>query len=214
MSKDYSGPFGGFSEIPSNGLVWKESEGIGFYPVKEAPYDQAYFDRYKQMAKTQVGKRLLNFRLDLVDDYLMDDTLIDIGIGSGVFVETRGYHTYGYDVNVVAQQWLDARKLWFDPYAMAPESISCWDSLEHILCPQLLIERVQKYIFISIPIFENREHVERSKHFRKDEHYWYFTKRGLTAAMAYYDFRLLFDTNEESQIGREDIHTFVFKRHE
>ena len=65
---------------------------------------------------------------------------------------------------------------------------------------------------MSIPIFEDGEHVLRSKHYRKDEHVWYFTARGLINVFADCGFDLVDMSRIETDIGREDIGSFAFKR--
>jgi hypothetical protein len=65
---------------------------------------------------------------------------------------------------------------------------------------------------VSCPIYENSEHILRSKHFRKDEHCWYWTEQGLITFMRHYGFEVVESNRMESDIGREDIGTFVFKR--
>ncbi len=108
--------------------------------------------------------------------------ILDIGIGSGAFVKALDY-AYGFDINPYAVAWLKEVGKYKDPYPV--DSMSFWDSLEHIL---------------------------RSKHFRPDEHCWYWTKQGLQRFMSNFDFSLLEYNLMETEIGREDIGTFVFVR--
>ncbi len=197
-----------------DGLVWNESEGFGFYPVEPGnPYDKAYFEKYIAYTKTPMGIALTNARVSLVQRFAGEDRVVDIGIGCGHFIETRGPGiTTGYDVNPEAIRWLLDRGLWSDPYFKDPLNITCFDSLEHMSRPERLVERVARYVFLSIPIFEGPDHVLRSKHFRKDEHFWYYTRDGLVRWMGALGFTLREENRMEVELGREDIGTFVFKR--
>jgi hypothetical protein len=54
--------------------------------------------------------------------------------------------------------------------------------------------------------------VLRSKHFRPQEHIWYFTREGLVNAMKACGFSLVAESDFETELGREDIGTFAFRR--
>jgi len=190
---------------------------MGYYPVTETPYDQTYFDKYVEMGKTTIGKQLNDFRVQTVNAFFPHDRLIDIGIGCGDFIQARdkmghGYFTTGYDVNPVAIDWLLKRGLFTDPYNCYPQAVSFWDSFEHINEPELLLNRVRSYVFMSIPIFRDLNHAANSKHFRPDEHYWYFTDSGLIMAMLANGFNCVWHSTMETAMGREDIGSYVFKR--
>jgi hypothetical protein len=195
-------------------LVWYEEIGYGYFPVHAGnPYDGGYFRKYQGYEETPMGKALTRARIDLVRRHAGSEVVVDIGIGSGQFVRERGLsNTRGYDVNPHAVRWLLERDVWFDPYFQDPPNASCFDSLEHMKKPDHFIERIQRFLFVSIPIFENREHAAASKHFRPDEHYWYFTRNGLVLWMKRQGFGLLEENHMEVELGREGIGTFVFRR--
>jgi hypothetical protein len=65
---------------------------------------------------------------------------------------------------------------------------------------------------MSIPIFSGKDHALASKHFRPDEHYWYFTKVGLMGFMLGLGFTCRSESSFEIALGREDIQTFAFRR--
>ena len=134
---------------------------------------------------------------------------MDIGIGSGAFLQR--WNTYGYDINPKAIEYLIDNKLYRHPFK-GGHGITFWDSLEHIHDPTMIIQGAKEYIFVSMPIYDDSNHILRSKHFRKDEHCWYFTENGLIMFMQYYGFECIEVNDMETQIGREDIKTFVFKR--
>lgn len=194
-------------------LLWWPELGYGYYPVQDTPYDESYFTKYEYYKLTPLGVELNQARVEIVDRYLnRSSEVVDIGIGAGHFVEIREGNTHGYDVNPIGIKWLKDREIFFDPYEQAPANISCWDSLEHIKHPDRLISRVKEHVFVSIPIFMSGEDVVTSKHYRKDEHYWYFTDWGLVAWFKKYHFKLVMRSDIETSLGREGIGTYVFRR--
>jgi hypothetical protein len=198
-----------FGQFALGQLNWLPELGIGYFPVTESPYDEAYFDRIQANSGTNIGLGLNRARVHLVNKYTKDEVL-DIGIGSGLFVASRK-NTVGYDINQKAIDWLIERKKYRHPFKGA-NSLTFWDSLEHIHDPTLHLQGAREYVFVSIPIFEDAAHILRSKHYRKDEHCWYFTTDGICRFMNYFGFELVEFNRMESDIGREDIGTFVFKR--
>jgi hypothetical protein len=77
---------------------------------------------------------------------------------------------------------------------------------------QSLLANVREWVFLSLPIFRDAEHALGSKHFRPDEHCWYFSLEGLVFAMKTCGFELVTHSRIESELGREGIGTFAFKR--
>lgn len=197
-------------------LTWWPQVGIGHYPVTAgiAPYDRQYFNRFARDARTGLGRALMRARYDFVEQH-HQGTVVDVGIGAGAFVELRrkqGRSTYGYDVNPAGIKWLNDRKLFVDPYLVRSEAITLWDVLEHIPDFQKLLGNARDWVFLSLPIFRDAAHVLRSKHFRPDEHCWYFTRDGLVFAMKLCGFDLVSESTVETELGREDIGTFAFRR--
>jgi len=197
-------------------LTWWPELGIGYYPVEagHAPYDRDYFERFDRQAHTDLGRALMRARINFVEQHYRG-TLIDVGVGSGAFIELRQDRrrpTYGYDVNPVGIEWLEDRKLFVDPHMVMFDAATLWDVLEHIPDFQSLIANVREWLFLSLPIFRDAEHALRSKHFRPEEHCWYFTRDGLVAAMGMCGFGLVTESNIETDLGREDIGTFAFRR--
>lgn len=203
------------AQVSAGRLTWWPQLGIGFYPVEIAgPYDKEYFDRYARNAQTNLGRALMRARCDFVERHFRG-TLIDVGIGSGAFIETRRARqrtTYGYDINPTALQWLDDQMLLVDPYLIPFDAMTLWDVLEHMADFQSLLANCREWLFLSLPIFRDAEHALRSKHFRPDEHYWFFTREGLVFAMKACGFGLVSESAIETELGREDIGTFAFKR--
>lgn len=196
-------------------LTWWPQIGIGYYPVEVGiePYDQDYFDNFDRNARTPLGQALMKARVEFVDRHYQG-ALVDVGIGSGAFIERRAERrtTWGYDVNPAGIKWLEDRRLFVDPYRCPFDAMTLWDVIEHIPHYQLLLANVRKWLFVSTPIYRDAEHVLRSKHFKPAEHCWYFTQPGIVYAMKLCGFALASESTVETDLGREDIGTFAFKR--
>lgn len=191
-------------------LAWNEHLGIGYLEVTESPYDASYFDKYVSYEHTDIGHDLNIARQTLAAKYPHDE-LLDIGIGSGIFIRDLE-NAYGYDINPKAVEYLKSVDQWLEPRAI--DMMTFWDSLEHIPHPEELLQLIKKYAIISTPIYTDKEHVLRSKHFRPDEHCWYFTIHGMIYFMEKQGFDCVEYNRIESDLGREDIGTFVFARRE
>lgn len=194
-------------------LQWFAELGIGYYPVAAPPesvYDDAYFQKYAGYAATPLGEKLNALRVGLVRRHY-DGEITDIGIGSGAFVEAHG-NARGYDIAYPAVRWLTMRGLFHDPYAHGVDAVTMWDSMEHIENFPLLLARARRFVFLSLPIFEGLNQALRSHHYRKDEHFWYFTSRGLTNLMARLGWTLLESNDAETKAGRDAIGSFAFRR--
>ena len=190
-------------------ITWLPS-GIGYLPVTDNPYDDAYFEKYQAYADTDMGIALTKARVALVEPY-MHGGIVDVGIGSGQFVlACRGAR--GFDINPAAVKWLHARGLFRDPRREPVDAACFWDSLEHIANPAEILGNVRHFVFVSLPIFNNLVHVLRSKHYRPDEHCWYFTDSGFVTFMEQHGWSLVHHDRRESELGREDIHSYAFHR--
>jgi hypothetical protein len=201
--------------IVAGRLQWFPEIGVGYFPVTESPYDQAYFDRFAAQADSPIGRTLMAGRIHFVDQYYRG-WLVDVGIGSGAFIERRNAiaPTFGFDINPAGVAWLKQCDLWCDPYVDAVPAISMWDVLEHMHDFRPLLDNVKQWLFLVMPIFRDAEHVLRSKHYRREEHCWYFTRHGLVSMLCESGFELIADSNMEIDAGREDIGAFAFRRKE
>lgn len=193
-------------------LVWLPERGCGYYEVEDPRYDEVYFDRFAEQAETPIGKRLMAFRTELVNQYT-SRLVVDVGIGSGAFIKTRGSSiTHGYDVNPKAIAWLQRDRIWIDLYANKVPAATFWDVLEHIREPEKALAQVLHHAFVSVPIFRDPAHVLDSRHYRKDEHYWYWTRAGFIRFANECGFAVDDILATESAIGRDEIETFVLVR--
>ncbi|OAD98010.1 methyltransferase domain-containing protein [Pantoea sp. OXWO6B1] len=200
-----------FNNELHSGLVWLPELGIGHFPVPpERPYDEGYFTRYQAMSNTSMGHSLTDARIDLISRHYQG-TLLDIGIGSGQFVSSRP-DTFGYDINPAAVEWLIRNGLWAELYSGYYPALSFWDSLEHIDQPDLAVLHAAKWVFVSLPIFENAEHILLSRHYRRDEHIWYWTHDGLMRWFSVQGFDCVEFNMGESELGRDGIGSYAFCR--
>ncbi len=195
-------------------LVWMPERGMGHYPVTARPYDQAYFAKYQSYRTTEIGVRLNALRVDLVNAYAgAESEVVDIGIGDGAFIDARGNPTFGYDINPAAVAWLRERRLYRNPYEDSANALTFWDSIEHIHDPGPFLAGAGRWVFISAPIVPGHGPPRPSwKHYRPDEHCWYWTRMGLVRWMAAHSFECVHQSTMEETVGREDIGTFVFRR--
>lgn len=201
-----------FDDEINSGLVWMPELGMGRYPVpKERPYDEGYFARYREMADTQLGRDLTAARIRLVERHYGSGPVLDVGIGAGQFVEARP-NTQGFDVNPAGIEWLQQRGQWADLYADRYLALTFWDSLEHIDRPDVAVGKANKWVFVSVPLFDSGDDIPRSKHFRPDEHIWYWTREGLVNWFKEQGFTLAEGNDIETQLGREGIGSYAFFR--
>jgi len=193
-------------------LIWNESKGFGIDATRPIKYDASYFEKYVELDKTNMAERLTKARISLVERHTVEKP-IDIGIGGGKFCKDMGAH--GYDVNPLAVQWLKANGKYKDPYKQTNFCLTFWDSLEHIDAPSALLKLCTGFVFVSIPIFESRDHCLKSKHFKPGEHIWHFTHDGFIDWMEDKGFIMLEYNNMESTLGREGIvsYAFMVKKH-
>ncbi len=192
-----------------NFLLWSDELGRGWCGAELVPYDAAYFAKYLIMDETITGLELTRARVDMVQRHFTG-TGVDIGIGGGRFVEESGW--MGYDVNRDAIGWLQENGLYLNPYSRIVDAITCWDSLEHIPEPEKLLKQVDKWLFVSMPIYTDSADCLQSKHFRPGEHIHYFTHEGFIKFCAENGFELVEFNIQEIDLGRENITSFAFRR--
>lgn len=198
-----------FEQLIKNSLIWFPEKCYGYYPISVS-CNKDYFSEYKKYDNTDTGKQITRARIDIVKKYYSGKVL-DVGIGSGHFIKNHG-NAYGYDVGESAIYWLIKNGLFKSLYEFKHNAITFWDSLEHIENPATAINQSNKYVFVSMPIYKDCNDVLCSKHFKKDEHYWYFTHIGIVSFFFENGFVLVEHNDIESQLGRENIGTYVFEK--
>lgn len=206
-----------FAAWSESGLMWLPEKGIGYLPVVASPYDDEYFRKYQGYAATEMGRRITAARVAFVRRWSVpSDSIIDVGIGCGDFVDVSrqaGLDMYGFDVSRPGVAWLEERGLFLDPMRAPVDVLTFWDSLEHIPTAADYLRRVRSMAFVSLPIVPGDGPPPLDwKHFRRDEHCWYWTRDGLLNWMAAQGFAFVDESDLEVRAGREDIGTFAFRR--
>lgn len=189
-------------------LLWSEELGMGFHPRPPMDYSGPYFEKYQALDATPMGTALTTARVDMVRRHF-DGEVLDVGIGGGRFVVESGGK--GFDVNEEAVQWLKRRNAYADPYK-GVAAITCWDSLEHVPDPEALVRSVGEWVFVSMPVYKDQADCLKSKHFKPGEHLHYWSVRGLVGWFAKMNFGCVEINERESELGREGITSFAFRR--
>ncbi len=193
-------------------LEW-DDRGWGVLFADPIDYGKPYFENYVALGKTEMGKRIAKFRSLLVSKFT-HGRVLDFGSGAGTFIDEHGY-AVGYDICPDAMRWLLERGLYVNPFKgdVEVDGVCFWDSLEHLADPDVVIKNLHvEYLFISMPIFKDRAHAVASKHFKPGEHLWYWTKTGLAEYLRRVGYTCLDVFYDETELGREDVTTFVFRR--
>lgn len=199
-------------------LVWMPERGVGYFEVVGQPYDAAYFDRYRAQGDTDMGKALNARRCELVMAWAGPVDILDVGVGAGTFLEHWNSSLLdrcgaGFDVNPAGVAWLKERGWYADLYGRGLHPVvTFWDALEHIREPSAALDCVGTWAFVALPIFRDAAHVLASRHYRRDEHYWYWTRAGFVAFAASCGFAVVDIVATETALGRDDVETFVLRR--
>jgi|GEM_PF-1919594 len=200
----------------NNLFVWDEEKKIGYYPVKDTWYNDLYYDASVRNSQSPIAKMLNEFRARIINKYV-EGKILDFGAGCGALLDYRD-NTVGYDICPKSIEMLKARGLFYDFYhndldKEKIKGISFFDVIEHIRYPKTVLNQINgQHVIASVPIFKDKNHALTSKHFKINEHFWYFTDHSFIDLMESCGFHLLERTNEETKIGREDIYTYVFKK--
>jgi len=185
------------------------------------PYDKEYFQKYQQYEGSPIARAINQGRVALIQKYCGDSDILDIGIGSGEFLRAvdraRTGRCFGFDINPYGIELLKRENRFINPYTSLPGSLggmTCWDSLEHLTDPSALVSCLYpgQYLFLSLPIFSDLRRIRESKHYRPNEHFFYFTDRGLVTWLEGRGFELQERSAFETEAGREDIYSYVFLR--
>lgn len=175
-------------------------------------YDEPYYAKCSSYAGQEIARKLNAGRVALVQRHYGAAPAVDIGIGSGEFIKTRG-NTWGRDVNPVAIEWLKRNDLWAQ-HLDCFGAFTFWDVIEHIETPEQVLREIplHGFAFFSIPVFDDLRRVRESKHYRPGEHLYYWTADGFAMWMRAQGFLLLEMTDFETKAGRESIMSYAFKR--
>lgn len=208
-----------FTYDEKNHLRYCHNEGVAYqFPMKVlAKYDKTYLNKCLGYEGSDISNKINDGRIKAVAKYSGEThRCLDIGIGSGEFIKRRNKYdriTFGTDVNRSAIDWLKEFKCLredlteFDCFTM-------WDVLEHVETPESYFKRMSKgsVLYVSIPIFESLNDIVESRHYRPNEHLYYFTHAGFVAYMNNWGFRILEVQDFETKAGRENIKTYICKK--
>lgn len=177
-----------------------------------AAYDDEYYNKCASYDGKEIADRINAGRIALVAKHYGNGRVVDIGIGSGEFIRKRP-NTFGRDVNPVAIEWLKRNDLWaerLDEFG----AHTYWDVIEHLPEPEQYLRNVQLhgFLFASLPIFDDLTRIRESRHYRPNEHLYYFSRDGFENWMHAHGFLLLDHQTFETDAGRDSIHSFAFKR--
>lgn len=190
-------------------LLWSEEKGQGFHTRPAMRYEGQYFAHYQKLDATHMGGLLTKARLELVSKFMDPRHVVDIGIGGGRFKTEAGCR--GFDVCEDANDWLGVD--YINPYhCNSVKAVTCWDSLEHIPEPEKLLAQVNDWLFVSMPIYDDMADVLQSKHYKPGEHLHYWTFDGFVNWCAAQGFELREVNHAETELGREGITSFAFRR--
>lgn len=202
--------------VPDGDLMLCPEHGVAYQAdmTVEVPYDEAYFDKYIQYEGSEIAQALNAGRVALVNKWAgRSGGVVDVGIGSGEFIKSRGGWTWGHDVNPKAVAWLKERGLWRKDLSAA-SAVTFWDVLEHVREPDGYFEQLccGALFFTCLPIFDDLTQIRKSKHYRPNEHFYYWTEAGFVHWMTAKGFDLLDRQDFETQAGREAILSFAFRK--
>lgn len=180
---------------------------------QSVPYAEEYFAKYQSYEHLEIARKINQARVEISHRY--SRFILDVGIGSGTFLQQCQVPALGFDVNNTAVAWLKDRNQYVNPYQGIPKAvdgITLWDVLEHIPEPQLLFSKIKPntYLFASLPIFSDVTQCRTSKHYRPNEHFYYFSEVGFKTFMADSGFNFIESNDSETKAGRVSILTFVF----
>lgn len=185
--------------------------GIGYVEPEETEvYNESYFEDYVIKANTPIGKALNKARVDFTNKNYQGDWLCDVGVGGLAFCKEM--NCAGFDINPTAVEKLKEFNLYMNPYEWDFDCLTLWDVVEHITDPSDLFANVNQVI-LSTPIYKDFDSTISSKHFKPNEHVWYFTEKGLIKFMSLLGFYLDDSSDIETKIGRESIGSYSFKRY-
>lgn len=176
------------------------------------PYDKDYMNKCASYEGMEIARRINAARVALVSCFAMGDVL-DVGIGSGEFIRTRGEGTYGTDVNPAAREWLAVEGLLRDDLESF-HHFTFWDVLEHIPSPQDYLSRMPfgSFVFASLPIFNSLSSIRSSRHYRPGEHLYYWTHQGFISWARGHGFVCHHSNIAETLAGRDSITSFVMQK--
>ena len=154
----------------------------------------------------------------LKEDLTSSCAILDVGYNTGGFLKLAlqyEYKPYGIEVNKYAikqSPWIQNIS-WDEVGDIDFKLVSFFDSLEHMRNLEVLRSMRTAFILVSFPDVGDRdiEALKTWKHYRPNEHLFYFNRYTLKGLMNNIGYDLIVYENVEGPI-REDITTGIFKK--
>jgi hypothetical protein len=203
-----------FYATPDGDLALCLNNGVAYQADMSHRVAVPYFDKCMEYRGEEIARRINTCRRILVDAYVgSSGAVLDVGVGSGEFVEVRPL-TWGYDIDEKAATWLKEAGKWSDRFEDF-SAFTFWDVIEHLEEPRrdyFRYIRPGAYLFTCLPIFADLRRIRESRHYRPGEHLMYFTEEGFVRWMTLHGFRCLERDDFETRAGRDSILSFAFRR--
>ncbi len=156
---------------------------------------------------------ILKIRREYVSKFVDVNKIVDYGCGRRPFAEKDAL--MNYDPYIERFNKFDLKKF------NSAKAICFFDVLEHIFSLQSFVRVIPHNMLItSIPIYpdklssKNIEELKKWKHYRPEQHNWYFTTEGFKNFMKKYGgWNCIYESKDEEPI-RTDITNYVFVRNE
>jgi 2-polyprenyl-3-methyl-5-hydroxy-6-metoxy-1,4-benzoquinol methylase len=205
-----------FDAKKDDDLTFIDSRGIAYQRAAgRVRYDNAYAHKVEAYEGSEIARKVNAGRVAMLRRHLpVGASMLDIGSGTGEFLHAAraaGYDAKGYEVIPKMANELEAHQLFAaDPHPF--DAVSLWDVIEHMEDPSARLKQTRKgaLLFVSLPVFGDIRAIRDSKHYRPDEHLYYWTEQGFINWAALYGFRLLETSRHECEAGRDSIGAFAF----
>ena len=170
---------------------------------KTSSYNGDYLLHYKLYDATDMSRELNEARWEFVISSKPRGPILDFGCGASSFEKYKpvGQELYCYDPYF---------KCDYGFLQVDIDTITFWDSFEHIRRISMIPLIGARQIFISLPIIEEGARLYHWKHYIPDEHIWCFTHRALTRLLGKWGYEFVIRKDFEIVLGREDIWSYLF----
>ena len=188
---------------------------LGFDPTSaDGIYGDEYLVHYLLYETTKFSNELMQARFNFVQEYASigrETTLLDYGCGAGTFgsfVELNSFvRTYSHDPFL----HVDHSFIKYLKGGHKFNVVTFWDSFEHIRRLEIVPLLRGQHVFLTLPIIENRNQLERWKHYVPGEHVWYFSTDALIALFEKWNYKLIAQSDFEERLRSPGIKSFCFK---
>ena len=197
---------------PTEDLTIDIKHGIAYQVDRTCPID--YNDEYFDKVENKTSKKTLSELRTAIVRQHSDGLVLDVGCGDGTFLKTAG--GVGYDIMPKTVKWLKDNNMFYDisqGIGSEIDAVTCFDSLEHMPEPKEFLCKIDKQILVvSMPVIPDIRFIRQWKHYRPDEHFWYWTNNGFIEWMDKQGFQCIDHSDAEVLAGRQDVGIFVFRR--